>query len=89
MTEQPQQHPEQHPQQHPQQAPYQPAPAAGPKRLLRSRQDRWLGGVCGGVGEYAGVDPNLVRLVAVVAGVFSAGTLLLAYLVAWVVMPDA
>lgn len=69
-------------------APY-PASPAGPRRLLRSREDRWLAGVCGGVGEYAGVDPTFLRLIAVVGGVFSAGTLVVAYLIAWVVMPEA
>jgi phage shock protein PspC (stress-responsive transcriptional regulator) len=73
--------------QQPMQAPPPPAPPA-PKRLLRSRNDRWIAGVCGGLGEYAGVDPNLVRLLAVVGAVFSAGTLFLAYVVAWIVMPE-
>jgi phage shock protein PspC (stress-responsive transcriptional regulator) len=73
--------------QQPMQAPPPPAPPA-PKRLLRSRNDRWIAGVCGGIGEYAGVDPNLVRLLAVVGAVFSAGTLFLAYVVAWIVMPE-
>jgi phage shock protein PspC (stress-responsive transcriptional regulator) len=75
------------PTQQPMQAPPPPAPPA-PKRLLRSRNDRWIAGVCGGIGEYAGVDPNLVRLLAVVGAVFSAGTLFLAYVVAWIVMPE-
>jgi phage shock protein PspC (stress-responsive transcriptional regulator) len=76
------------PSQQPMQAPPPPAPPT-PKRLLRSRNDRWIAGVCGGIGEYAGVDPNLVRLLAVVGAVFSAGTLFLAYIVAWIVMPEA
>lgn len=65
------------------------APHTPPKRLVRSREDRWLAGVCGGIGEYAGLDPTLVRLLAVVGGVVSAGTLLVAYIVAWVVVPEA
>ena len=36
------------------------------KRLYRSRTDRMLGGVCGGIAEYFGVDPTLIRLLAVV-----------------------
>jgi phage shock protein PspC (stress-responsive transcriptional regulator) len=67
----------------------QPPAQHGPKRLTRSRNDRWLAGVCGGVGEYAGIDPNLVRLLAVVGAVFSAGTLFLAYVIAWIVIPEA
>jgi phage shock protein C len=82
--------PEPTPPQQPQatQPPYR-VPPATPRKLLRSRDDRWIGGVCGGIGEYAGIDPNLVRLLAVVGGVFSAGTLIIAYIVAWIVMPEA
>ncbi len=70
----------------PYQQPQPPQP--GPKRLLRSRDDRWLAGVCGGIGVYSGVDPNVVRLLAVVAALLSCGTAVLAYVVAWVVIPE-
>lgn len=88
--------PQQNPQQNPQQPPQQPAWQAPPsppqqqpvKRLTRSRNDRMIAGVCGGIGEYAGIDPNLVRLLAVVAGIFSGGALVIAYIVAWIVMPE-
>ena len=63
-------------------------PAAGPKRLVRSRDDRWVAGVCGGVAKYFGVDSNLVRLVVVIGTIIGFGSLLLAYLVAWVLMPE-
>ncbi|UCG01422.1 MAG: PspC domain-containing protein [Candidatus Heimdallarchaeota archaeon] len=33
-----------------------------PKRFYRSREDRWIAGVCGGLGEYFNIDPILVRL---------------------------
>jgi len=59
-----------------------------PKRLVRSRDDRWLSGVCGGVAQYAGVDANLVRLVVVLGTVLGLGSLLVAYVVAWVLMPE-
>ena len=65
-----------------------PAPPVT-RRLVRSRDDRWLGGVCGGIGEYAGVDPNLVRLVVVLGTVFGFGSMLIAYLAAWILMPEA
>ncbi len=81
------------PQQNPQpgwQAPPPQHPAQQPvKRLVRSRDDRWLAGVCAGVGQYAGIDPNLVRLLAVVGGLFSGGALVIAYIVAWILMPEA
>jgi phage shock protein C len=56
--------------------------------LRRSRQDRVLGGVCGGVGRYLDVDPVLLR-VAAVALALSGGVGVLAYVVAWVVLPEA
>jgi len=65
-----------------------PAPETRPRRLVRSADDRWLGGVCGGIAEYAGVDANLVRLLAVLGTIFGFGSLLIAYLAAWVLMPE-
>jgi len=56
------------------------------KRLYRSESDRILGGVCGGLAEVYDIDPTLIRLV-VVALFFGAGTGLLAYLVAWLIIP--
>jgi phage shock protein C len=64
-------------------------PYAAPKRLARSTDDRWLGGVCGGVAEYAGIDANLVRLLAVLGTVLGLGSLLVVYVVAWILMPQA
>jgi phage shock protein C len=57
------------------------------RKLTRSRHDCKIAGVCGGLGEYLGVDPTLVRLIWLVA-VFFGGTGLLAYLIAWIVMPQ-
>jgi phage shock protein C len=57
------------------------------RRLVRSRDDRWLSGVCGGVAEYAGIDANLVRLLVVLGTIFGLGCLLLVYVVAWVLIP--
>ena len=59
------------------------------KRLQRSDDDRWIGGVCGGIAEYTGIDAGLIRLVVVVATLLGAGSLILAYIVAWVIMPKA
>ena len=57
------------------------------RRLVRSDDDRWIAGVCGGLAEYTGVDAGLIRLVVAVATVLGLGSLILAYLVAWVIMP--
>jgi phage shock protein PspC (stress-responsive transcriptional regulator) len=65
----------------------QPNPSA-PKRLVRTRDDRWIAGVCGGVARYTGLDPTLVRLLTVVLTVLGLGSLIVAYLVAWVLMPE-
>jgi phage shock protein C len=73
------------------QNPYPPLPDQPhrpPKRLVRSNDDRWLSGVCGGVAQYAGVDANLVRLVVVLGTIFGFGSLFVAYVVAWILMPE-
>jgi len=59
-----------------------------PRRLTRSRQDRWLSGVCGGVAEYAGIEANAVRLIVVLGTVLGGGVLLVAYVAAWILMPQ-
>ncbi|MCI0531284.1 MAG: PspC domain-containing protein [candidate division Zixibacteria bacterium] len=56
------------------------------KRLYRSSQEKVIGGVCGGIGKYLDIDPVLVRLVWVLA-VILAGTGLLLYIIAWILIP--
>jgi phage shock protein C len=65
----------------------QPAPRQ-PRRLVRRRDDRMLAGVCSGVAEYLGVDVTLVRLVTVIGAILGFGTLILAYVVAWALVPE-
>ncbi|TVR36160.1 MAG: PspC domain-containing protein [Nitriliruptor sp.] len=70
-------------------APVSPPPQAErPRRLLRSREDRVIGGVAGGVGAYVGIDPVIVRLVFVVLALAGGGGIL-AYIIAWIVIPEA
>lgn len=65
-----------------------PPPASGSRRrLYRSRNDRWLGGVCGGLATYLDVDPTVVRLIAV-ATILLPGPSIIAYLIAWVIVPE-
>jgi len=59
---------------------------ASAKRLYRSGKERILGGVCGGIAEYLNVDPTIVRL-AWVMFTLAAGSGLLAYLIAWLIIP--
>ncbi|HUC20878.1 MAG TPA: PspC domain-containing protein [Candidatus Polarisedimenticolaceae bacterium] len=59
-----------------------------PKRLTKSR-DRMIFGVCGGVAEYFGIDPVLVRLGFVVISVFSAAFPgVLVYIIGAIIMPE-
>lgn len=58
-----------------------------PQRLYRSRVDKMLGGVCGGLGEYFDVDPVLVRLGFVILTILGSGVGVLIYLVLWIVIP--
>jgi phage shock protein C len=67
----------------------QPTPSQPQKRLTRSREDRMLAGVCGGIADYLDVDPTIVRLVAVLLGIFSAGTALIGYIIAAIIVPEA
>ncbi|HEX5411966.1 MAG TPA: PspC domain-containing protein [Terriglobia bacterium] len=53
---------------------------------MRSRTNQKIAGVCGGFAEYLDVDPTLVRLIWL-AALFLGGGGLIAYIVAWIVMP--
>lgn len=56
------------------------------KKLYLSETDKKIGGVCGGIAEYFNIDSTLVRL-AWVLFIFAGGSGLLAYLIAWMIMP--
>ncbi len=71
----------------------QAQPAAAPtepssQRLVRSREDRIIGGVCGGVAERYQLDPALIRVLTVVLTIFT-GVALLVYVVLWIILPSA
>ncbi|HHW56947.1 MAG TPA: PspC domain-containing protein [Clostridia bacterium] len=57
------------------------------KRLYRSREQRILGGVCGGIAEYFDVDVTLIRLICLITVLFG-GSGLLFYLIAWIIIPE-
>ncbi|HVC32170.1 MAG TPA: PspC domain-containing protein [Chloroflexota bacterium] len=57
-------------------------------RLYRSRADHMLAGVCGGLGEYFGVDPTLVRLFFIIAAILTGGLVILVYAVMWLLVPE-
>lgn len=58
------------------------------KKLLRLKENRMVCGVCSGVADYFNLDPTVVRLLTVIAGIVSAGTAILVYLVAAVIIPE-
>ena len=56
------------------------------KKLYRSKTQRMLCGVCGGIGEYFNIDPTLIRLLFVLFGCTGGG--ILAYIIAAIIIPD-
>jgi phage shock protein PspC (stress-responsive transcriptional regulator) len=55
---------------------------------MRSRTDRKVAGVCAGFAEYFDLDVTLVRVVWLVAALLPPGVSLIAYVIAWIVMPE-
>ena len=67
-----------------------PPPSAGsggPRVVRRSHGDRVVAGVCGGVGRYLGVDPVLLRIAFIILALAN-GLGVIAYVVAWVAIPE-
>jgi phage shock protein PspC (stress-responsive transcriptional regulator) len=58
-----------------------------PKKLYRSRADRRIGGVCGGLAHYFNIDATLVRLLFLLGLLFVGGTFF-AYIVLMIVIPE-
>ena len=58
------------------------------KRLYRSKKERVIAGVCGGIAEYVDTDPTLIRLLWAVITIASMGFGLILYLIAWIIIPE-
>lgn len=58
------------------------------KLLHRSTVNRMIAGVCGGLGEYANIDPTVVRLAAVLLFFLTGPGVIIAYLILALIMPD-
>ncbi len=58
------------------------------KKLYRSRTDKMVAGVCGGLGRYLGLDPTLIRLIFVLLVVFGVGSGILLYFVLMLIVPE-
>lgn len=59
-----------------------------PKKLYRSKENRMVCGVCGGVAEYFNIDPTLIRLGVAVVACVSCGSVLVGYFLAAVIVPE-
>ncbi|MBN1231048.1 MAG: PspC domain-containing protein [Anaerolineales bacterium] len=57
------------------------------KKLYRSREDRMIGGVCGGLGDFLGIDATIVRLLFLLV-FFAGGSGLLVYIIMLIVVPE-
>jgi phage shock protein C len=58
------------------------------KKLRRSRNDKMIAGVCGGVAKMIGVDAALLRIILVAATLLGFGTGAVLYVAAWILMPE-
>ncbi|USX49601.1 PspC domain-containing protein [Lentzea sp. HUAS12] len=58
------------------------------KKLRRSRSDKMLAGVCGGVAKMIGVDAAILRIILVAATLLGFGTGAILYVAAWILMPE-
>lgn len=66
--------------------------ATYPRKLIRPPKgspDRKIAGVCAGFAEYFDLDVTIVRVVWLILAIFGGGTGVLAYIIAWIVMPEA
>lgn len=57
------------------------------KKLCRNANDKVIAGVCSGIGEYFDLDPVLIRVIWVVFAL-AAGSGVIAYLIAWMIIPE-
>ncbi len=60
----------------------------GTKVLVRSQKGRMVAGVCAGIADYYGIDATLVRVIVAVVSIITGGAGVLAYLAAWVIIPE-
>ena len=58
------------------------------KKLYRSRSNRMVFGVCGGLGNFFGIDPSLMRLLFVIGTLFGFGTFIFIYIAIFIIVPE-
>jgi len=57
------------------------------KKLYRSKTNRIIAGVCGGLGEYFNIDPTIVRLIWILFSL-ALGAGIITYIIAWLIIPE-
>ena len=58
------------------------------RKLTRSRSDRMLAGVCGGLAQYFGLDASLVRIAYAILTIFTAFAGVPVYILMWIIIPE-
>lgn len=58
------------------------------KRLYKSENDQWVGGVLGGVGDYLDIDPNMLRIAFLLLTIMGVGSTVPLYILLWIFMPS-
>ena len=59
-----------------------------PKKLFRSRHNRMLAGVCGGLADYFNIDPTLMRVITIVLAFTPFVPVIIIYLLLWLLIPE-
>lgn len=60
------------------------------KRLYRSRENRMIAGICGGLGEALEIDPTIIRLLFVFVGIITGIVpAIITYIIGWLIIPEA
>ncbi|HSW69340.1 MAG TPA: PspC domain-containing protein [Gammaproteobacteria bacterium] len=60
-----------------------------PRRLYRSRTQRVIAGVCGGLAEYFNLDPTWIRLLFILLTLLGLGVFVIVYIIFWIIVPLA
>lgn len=60
-----------------------------PRRLFRSRNQRVIAGVCGGLAEYFNLDPTWIRLAFILLSLLGVGLFVIVYIIFWIIVPLA
>lgn len=57
-------------------------------KVRRSKSDRWIAGVCGGLGKYLGLSPALFRVIFIILGLPGGLPGVIPYLILWLAIPE-